>query len=141
MKCFEDTELAEKVVGGIPRGELAEVWNRLNDYEWPEILGEAPGGLEAMPPEEQSRIVRPLMEAIECRASRKELLRYHHTVNLGSTDAQYEDWWDSMAQKELLEEVRMQPGAMENAGSVLTLVSLLVSIAAIAISLIATAMR
>lgn len=96
----------ETVVDGIPMEDLPEVWSRINHFEWDTRLGEMPDGWENMSILEKHQVTRDIYSCIESRSSRKELLRYHHKVELGRTDQQFEDWWDSMVLSELREKMR-----------------------------------
>lgn len=82
-----------------PTETLARWWNQFNHWDWPPELA------DLKPPEPLSRdheekitlkeyhLIWPIMRAIEEKITFKECLRWAHTHNLGSTDAEFEQWW------------------------------------------------
>lgn len=93
----------------IPYDELPAVYSNLNRWEWDERLGKKPVDWDDLEKFHHKRfsykedkrtktkhkIIAPLIASIEYRVSEKALFRYHHVHNLGRTDQQFEDWWDS----------------------------------------------
>ena len=75
--------------------ELLDVRYRLRSIEWPEELGSAPEGFKEMGPEEKVYHTQPWTDLIDCKISRKSLARYIHTHELGESEEQFEDWWQS----------------------------------------------
>lgn len=129
----------ETVVDGIPMEDLPEVWSRINHFEWDARLGEMPDGWENMSIPEKHQVTRDIYSCIESRSSNKELLRYHHKVELGRTDQQFDDWWESMVLSELLEAMQNRPERHPENG-IVWLISA-ISIAAAVLSLAAIAMQ
>lgn len=85
--------------------ELCEAYDVLNGWGWYEKFGEKPTGFDEMPNYRRTFIekvfrvpskedyIGPLCKAIENVVPQKELLRYHHIHNLGSTIEEFETWW------------------------------------------------
>lgn len=73
---------------------ILEIYDTLNEWRWPDALGEKPEGWDEMTNDEKMPIISPLTKCIRTWAGEKALLRYHHTHNLKATDLQFEDWWD-----------------------------------------------
>lgn len=78
----------------IPHSEYPRIWYELNDWKWPEELGELPDGL-SWNPDDFSPIILDLVKQIESCVGKKACLRYSHKRNFGSTDQMFDDWWDS----------------------------------------------
>lgn len=98
---FEEFMRWEEIVERIPRERLPEVWCRLNRYEWHPLLGDTPEGWDEMTDEEKHYAMEIPFGHIKCICSRKELLRYANTVeDQRMTEAQFEDWWDSIVLEE-----------------------------------------
>lgn len=89
-------------IRAVPNEYYPEIWNALNVWTWPPLLGEAPAGWDDMSHEAKSKAVVSVMRSIEISVGKKALLRYYHTHNLGETDLAFDDWWDS---RELIEEL------------------------------------
>ena len=89
-------EASEKVKA-IPKSSLVRIKDEMNNWNWPEELGEAPEGWETMTLDE--KFDHPKFRAInlelDCRVSKKASLRYHHIHNMGRTEEEFEDWWQS----------------------------------------------
>lgn len=101
MKMEKNTGVYEyirknQILDELPREKLLEIHDNLNKWQWDESIGEVPKNWESMTIEDKHAVVRDWMDLIKCRVSYKEILRYHHLHNLGSTESEYEDWWDSM---------------------------------------------
>lgn len=86
----------------LTRQDMIEIRRKINCYEWDERLGEKPDGWDDMPDFVLSKqhkipaktdIVRPIMKEIEKSISEKQLMKYWHIAELGSTKLQYELWW------------------------------------------------
>lgn len=84
--------------------DLARIGDALNGYEWPDDLPGKPEGWEEMNFDERDPWVEPILHSIKDQLGQKALLRYHHKVNLGKTDQEFEDWWDDK-QSRMLEEL------------------------------------
>jgi hypothetical protein len=97
---------------GLSDQELIEVDDTLNGWDWDERLGPEPEDWKRLPwykhnifgfnkkhVKTRLNIVDPLMHYIETKVSRKAILRYHHVHNLGRTEQQFEDWWQSSLMK------------------------------------------
>lgn len=84
---------------------LAEWWNILNSWEWPDDLPGKPSNWNdlafAYPPGHpnpshyQCKLnwIAPIQAVIKDTIGFKECLRYHHIHNLARTDQQFEEWW------------------------------------------------
>jgi hypothetical protein len=92
----EYTDVYE-LVNRLPREILPMVENALNEWEWPNELGEAPTGWENMTPDEKfsNSKFRALCDTLGIIIPTKVSLRYHHTNNLGRSEEEFEDWWQS----------------------------------------------
>lgn len=84
------------LIPDMPYQTKLEVYDRLNCREWPAVLGKPPEGFETMNVEQKLAEVEPIMQQIEMEIGKKAVLRYHQKHNLGRTDQQFEDWWDSL---------------------------------------------
>ena len=104
----EDVLKWDARLAAVPQKEWSKLWNALNDHMWPEELGEPPEDFEiennvccSVHP-----VVAYLMQSIEISCGKKSCLRYFHKTELGKTDQEFDDWWESMIKKELEEEFR-----------------------------------
>lgn len=73
--------------------DLVRMYQKLNDYEWAEELGEPPESFKTNPME--CKDLSYICEYIRQRCGNKALLRYYHKTELGKTDQEFDDWWDS----------------------------------------------
>ncbi|WP_312070422.1 hypothetical protein [Anaerotignum propionicum] len=73
--------------------KLAEIWNELNSWAWPEDLGNKPDGWDNLKFVERANIINPIVIKIEEMIGEKELLRYHHLNNLEHSNEEFEEWW------------------------------------------------
>lgn len=94
---IEDILHASTIVRSIPRRDLTRILYELNSWNWPEELGEAPEGWESMTIDEKADHpkFRAICSELENEVSEKAFLRYHHTNNLGRSEEEFEDWWQS----------------------------------------------
>lgn len=88
--------------------ELAEIWDKLNEWEWDDRLGEPPFRFYEIPDysKDQTKITKrtytkPIFDKITSLIGEKECLRWNHINNKGITNEQFEDWWEKKG-KELL---------------------------------------
>ena len=125
---------AEELIESIPREKYPEIWDKLNCYEWHPALGNAPQGWDSMTRDEKMPYIETWNAVLDC--SEKEKLRFHHIHNLGRTEQQFEDWWDSKVFQDIMEEIR-DCLFVRISEPVLYIIGIL----AIAISLIAIIMR
>jgi len=97
----------------ISEDEWPSIHCKLNRWEWDDRLGTKPEDWDDMPSwkdkkilwfttcEEDKKtrtkfkIISPLNQFIDNSVGAKAVLRYHHIHNLGRTDQQFEDWWNS----------------------------------------------
>lgn len=89
-------EASEKVKA-IPKSSLVRIKDEMNHWNWPEELGEAPAGWEAMTMDEKFKHpkFRAICSELDSHVFEKASLRYHHIHNLGRTEEEFEDWWQS----------------------------------------------
>ena len=85
--------------------ELCEIYHQLNSWEWDDRLGEKPEGYDDLigwrykwyhvftRPKTKYEVITPIINEIKMIVPRKELLRHHHLVNIGSTNEEFEKWW------------------------------------------------
>lgn len=80
--------------------ELAEIYNKLNNWEWDDRLGERPSNWNELSNYSSNKyqvtkytISRPYMNYIQHLIGEKECLKYHHLVNLKRNRLQFEWWW------------------------------------------------
>jgi len=98
-------ELKQKL-DKIPLVELPRIYTKLSSWHWAKELGEQPEGFKNGSMDNFDIVeFRYYIHSIERMCGNKALLRYHHKVNLGSTDQMFEDWWDDYQLKELREEI------------------------------------
>ena len=96
-------ERSEEIAKQIPRQLIPEVEDSLNHGMWHPALGDKPDGWDSMEYEKRRDATRVIYYCVHAKGSKKEFLRYHHIHNLGETDEQFEDWWDS----HVLEEIKL----------------------------------
>lgn len=87
----------------LPHEDICRIGHLLNQYEWPDDLPGKPRGWDDMGYEERSKISIEIFRFIQMHVGEKALLRYFHKTELGRTDQQFEDWWDSHRHKRVLE--------------------------------------
>lgn len=90
---------------GYNQSELCEIYNNLNSWKWDDRIGTKPKDFEKLPAyngkwyhrlfrrKTKYEVLIPAMNLIKSLVSEKELLRYHHLNNLGSTNEAFEQWW------------------------------------------------
>lgn len=83
-----------------PTETLAEIWNKLNEWEWDIRLGKTPKNYEILPYWCQdksiltkNKINKPIMKTIKNIIGEKECLRWHQINNRKKTNEQFEIWW------------------------------------------------
>ena len=98
----EEVVRMSRITDSIPMDELPRIWHELNRYEWAEELGEKPADFK----ENSTNCLeqRFFMQEIELKCGWKAISRYKHTAELGYTDQQFEDWWESFTSRQLKEE-------------------------------------
>lgn len=84
---------------------LCEIYDRVNSWQWDGRLGDMPEDFENLPDynwkwyhrllrrKSKMKYIHPICEAIRDLVGEKELLRYHHLHNLGSTNEEFEKFW------------------------------------------------
>lgn len=92
---LEELLQIDEIISSFSEEELLEMGRRLNRYEWPEELGSAPEGFEGMCLEVKRFCIEPWADAIDLHTSKKARLRYRHIHELGNSEEQFEDWWQS----------------------------------------------
>ena len=92
---LEELLQIDEIISSFSEEELLEMGHRLNRFEWPDALGSAPEGFEEMIPGLKLFHIDPWAMAIELHTSKKARLRYVHTRELGRSEEQFEDWWQS----------------------------------------------
>lgn len=133
---LEELLQIDEIISSFSEEELLEMGHRLNRFEWPDALGSAPEGFEEMIPGLKLFHIDPWARAIELHTSKKARLRYVHTRELGRSEEQFEDWWQS-EMFQMMENMDGRPRCHGAPGRIATILS----IAAMAISLAAIAMR
>lgn len=82
--------------------ELAEIYNKLNNWEWDFRLGVKPAEWDELPKFKtkneysyltKNKIIKPYMILIRRAIGEKECLRWHHLNNLSRTNFQFEMYW------------------------------------------------
>ena len=96
LKKFETIVLDEMKIE-----QLAEIENKLNQWEWPDLLRKKPLNFDNLPifskdPTVISKrtIVSPIIELINMTIGEKETLKWHHINNLNRTIEEFEEWWE-----------------------------------------------
>ncbi|MBE6685749.1 MAG: hypothetical protein E7591_00780 [Ruminococcaceae bacterium] len=87
----------------IPYSTLAKMANALIVWEWPDELPGRPKGWDGMSDDEKYDWTAPIIKMIKVIIGEKAIARYRMTNEDGMTDREFEDWWDSNANKELQE--------------------------------------
>ncbi len=80
----------------MPFKQRVKIAHHLNRYEWIDELPGKPESFEEMNFEEKDAWISPIYQYMSGLIGDKALLRYFHTTELGRTDQEFEDWWDSM---------------------------------------------
>lgn len=119
-------------------GELCEIDNTLNGWGWDDRLGEKPEGWDNLPRfDERDKVitkdtyVSPILRSIEVIVTKKALFRWHYINNLGKTNQEFEDWWDSDIEKQL-----SRVGRSHNAPNCLPTVALVVAILSLILAIL-----
>lgn len=84
------------LIDQMPTADKIKIAHHLNLYEWLDILPGKPEGWEAMSHEERCEWIDPIYRYIERRVSTKALSRYWHINELGRSEQEFNDWWDSL---------------------------------------------
>jgi hypothetical protein len=86
----------------ISKKELAEIYNKLNNWEWDYRLGVKPENWDMLPNYKRENVYsyltkfeisKPYVILIKKAIGEKECLRYHHMHNLGKSNLQFEIYW------------------------------------------------
>lgn len=81
--------------------ELCEIYERLNNWEWDERLGEAPDRFyelqnyarDGNDSETRETYILPYMREIYRLVPVYDLMRHYHIHVLGRTEEQFKNWW------------------------------------------------
>ncbi len=97
-KLPDEQELSEIIdkAQRMPFAQRVKIVHHLNCYEWIDELPGKPEGFEEMSFDEKVAWVSPIYRYMSGLIGDKAVLRYFHTTELGKTDQEFEDWWDSM---------------------------------------------
>ncbi len=97
-KLPTEQELLEIIdkVERLPFAQRVKITHHLNSYKWIDELPGKPEGFEKMSIDEKAAWVSPICQYMSKLIGDKALLRYFHITELGRTDQEFEDWWDSM---------------------------------------------
>jgi len=98
----------------VPENEWMSIYDNLNDWTWDDRLGEKPDDWDTMRHVKYRKIlwhtsfyfvnhkartlcniICPIQDYVESCVGKKAILRYHHIHNLGRTNQEFEDWWES----------------------------------------------
>lgn len=91
MKCLQIINHLDKM----STPDVVKIGHHLNKWEWLDILPGKPDGWDEMDFEEKHKWASAICAFIDMRVGEKALLRYFHTTELGKTDDEFEDWWES----------------------------------------------
>ena len=83
-------------LGGVPYDTLVRIGHNIKGHIWVDDLPGKPDGWDNMSLAQKNEWAVPIYDFIENSVGRKALWRYYHTTELGRTDVQFEDWWDSL---------------------------------------------
>jgi ribosomal protein L22 len=81
---------------------LAEIWNKLNGWEWDDRIGVKPEKWDSMPNSRftdkhtnptKKDFISPYMRYIEKKIGIKNCLKWLHVNELGKTNTEFEIWW------------------------------------------------
>lgn len=89
-------EKAIEIASKLPYETLCRIANSQDYYTWNEEYGEKPEGWEDMSWQERFRLRRELRNVIQDHIGAKALSRHFYKTQLGFTDQQFDDWWDSI---------------------------------------------
>lgn len=84
----------------IPRKDKVKIGYHLNRYEWIDLLPGKPDNWEELDVETKHEWVSPILKYIKICVGEKAFLRYAHKIDCGTTDQEFDDWWDSSFCKE-----------------------------------------
>lgn len=80
----------------LPHSTLVRIGHHIGGNVWIDDLPGKPDGWDDMSEEQKNKWSHPIYNYIEGSVGNKALLRYFHTTELGRTNAEFEDWWDSI---------------------------------------------
>lgn len=84
---------------GFSKQDLLEIYSNLNEYRWDYRLGPKPSGFDELPNydrflyQTKHTIITPYLKLLGSILTEKEILRHHHTKNLGRTEVEFKWWW------------------------------------------------
>ncbi len=90
----EGRDLIPKIVG-LPREKCLEIYGILQNFQWPDELGDKPSGWEQMSAFDFSCLVNALTEYLEEMIPLKERKRHERALKFGETEEQFNEWWES----------------------------------------------
>lgn len=79
--------------------QLCEIYDSLNRFEWPELLGEPPLDWGRMPNSSRwrrktkSAYIRPITNEIHSMVGNKRIFQWHWKANLGKSAEEFERWY------------------------------------------------
>lgn len=103
------------LIAEMPTNDKIRIAHQLNTYEWLDILPGKPVEWDIMNFAEKDEWIHPIYSYIETIVSTKALSRYHHINELGRSEQEFNDWWDSLPEiskisiyqrQEILEELK-----------------------------------
>lgn len=95
-------ECVATILSNYSKQELAEISNKLNEWEWDDRLGKKPENWDGILDFHLSKnyklptkhkIIKPYITFIHKTIGEKEVFRWHHTHNLQRTKFEFEIWW------------------------------------------------
>lgn len=101
-----DKEIEQRLLN-LSEVELCQVYHSVNAWEWNDLLGPKPEGFDDLPlfnykwyhevfrRKAKETYTHPIYCAVSKLVPVKELMRYHHTHNLRSTNEEFERWWSN----------------------------------------------
>ena len=98
MLTHEEELICLKIIDYLdlmPNSEVVKIGHHLSKGEWLDSLPHKPFDWEEMSIAKQHDWISAIYPFINLRVGEKALLRYSHTTELGKTDAEFEDWWES----------------------------------------------
>lgn len=101
---------AKKTLSKFTDRELCNIYERLNNWEWDNRLGEMPENFNHLPNTKGTNVrskdkyIKPYMVEIRKRVPVHDLLKYHHLYNLLRTEEEFERWWEEEAKHYLVTE-------------------------------------
>ena len=83
------------LVDRMPRSVLLDVFEKIDNGEWPEDVAPIPDGWEKLPAEQRYLVLSATHKKIADRIPLKERKRHERRKLYGESEEQFQEWWES----------------------------------------------